>query len=552
MAPLIIGRFAYLIGLFNIFSNSIRPFKSSAKRLENYLPLFVNSTAFATAIFTGIVLIILARSLIRRKRRAWNLAVLILCINLISDFFRYYRHPVQLVLSGGLLIALLIWRKDFYAISDPTTKLAPLVGFLISLVIAFTAGIFIIYFRHGSQLAEGNSFGEVILTVILGLVGIAGPAEFTSDRISDVVGVSLATLGVFTLIVPLFLFFRRVAPQPKQSPEDTDLIQKLIRHDSDQDSLGYFATRKDKSVIWSGNKKAGIAYRVQNGVMLASGDPFGEFSLWPEVIDKFLIEAKLHAWTPAVMGASDLGGEVWVEKAGMLAIDIGDEAIITTKDFTLEGRPMANVRQMVNRIRRKGYSTWSKRWSDLSIEEKNELKILAKKWRYGVAERGFSMSMDRFGEVIDSNCFITVAVLEGKIKGFLYFVPWGDNRISLDRMMRENQVDPGVTELMIVDTVEFGKLNGITHISLNFAAFRSLFERAEKISAGPIVRTMRNIIRFFSNWFQVESLYRFNAKFQPQWQTRYVLYPKAKDLVSVAWAALRAERFISGFGRRGN
>ena len=61
--------------------------------------------------------------------------------------------------------------------------------------------------------------------------------------------------------------------------------------------------------------------------MLASGDPFGEYSLWPEAIENFLAEAKLHAWTPAVMGASDLGGEVWVEKVGMLAIDIGDEAL---------------------------------------------------------------------------------------------------------------------------------------------------------------------------------------------------------------------------------
>ena len=128
----------------------------------------------------------------------------------------------------------------------------------------------------------------------------------------------------------------------------------------------------------------------------------------------------------------------------------------------------------------------------------------------------------------------------------------GLRRERLDRMMREKNVDPGLTELMIVDTVEFARENRITHISLNFAAFRSLFERADKISAGPVVRTTRNIIRFFSNWFQVESLYRFNAKFQPQWRTRYVLYPKSKDLVGVAWAALRAERFISGFGRRGH
>jgi lysyl-tRNA synthetase class 2 len=283
--------------------------------------------------------------------------------------------------------------------------------------------------------------------------------------------------------------------------------------------------------------------------MLASGDPFGEYSLWPETIEKFFEEARLHAWTPAVMGASDLGGEVWVEHGGMLAVDIGDEAIINVKDFTLEGRPMANVRQMVNRIKRKGYTTKTMRWGEVDSIQQAKLRELSKTWRYGVAERGFSMSMDRFGESIDSDCLITITELEGDIKGFLYFVPWGENRVSLDRMMREKGTDPGVTELMIAETVVYAQENNITHISLNFAAFRNLFERADKISAGPIVRTTRNIIRFFSNWFQIESLFRFNAKFQPEWRTRYVIYPKSTDLIRVAIATLRAEKFIGGFGR---
>ena len=331
------------------------------------------------------------------------------------------------------------------------------------------------------------------------------------------------------------------------SDEDIEIVRKLIRHDTDQDSLGYFATRRDKSVMWAANKKAGIAYRVQGGVMLASGDPFGEYSLWPDAIDAFLAEAKLYAWTPAVMGASDRGGEVWVEHAGMTAFEIGDEAIIKVKDFTLEGRPMANVRQMVNRIKRKGYSAYSTKWADLDPKIRIELRGLAKKWRYGAPERGFSMSMDRFGEDIDGETIITIAMLGDEIKGLLYFVPWANDGISLDRMQRERGTDPGVNELLIVQSVEWARENKIEEISLNFAAFRSLFERAEKISAGPVTRGSRNLIRFFSNFFQVESLYRFNAKFNPEWQTRYLVYPKTTDIAKIGWAAIKAEQFIGSF-----
>ena len=545
--PIWIGRLTLFLGILNVAANVFRNFQPVANRLNSYAPLLVNSTAFSTALFTSLILILVARGLARRKRRAWNMTIIILVLNVTAELFRIHIHFIQLIVNLSLLAILVIFRKEFYAISDPTTKRQPFVIFFRILFLTIFSGIFLIYFRHGNQLIGNPNFIDVLQTVLRGLVGVSGPIEFTSTTVSHTVDNTLGALGIFTIILPLWLYFRRVRPITTTTSEDLEQIKELIKHDTDQDSLGYFATRKDKSVVWTQNKKAGIAYRVQGGVMLASGDPFGEFSLWPDAINEFLKIAREHAWTPGVMGCSDRGGEVWVEHAEMIAIDIGDEAIIKVSEFTLEGRPMANVRQMINRIARKGYTTTTTKWTDVDSETKNRLRKLAQEWRYGVAERGFSMSMDRFGEDEDHNTCITIAYLGGEIKGLLYFVPWTTDGLSLDRMQRERGTDAGVNELMIADTVAWSKTNGITHISLNFAAFRSLFERADKISAGPITRGTRNLIRFFSNFFQVESLYRFNAKFQPEWETRYVLYPRATDLPKVAWAALRAEKFISGF-----
>ena len=547
LIPLILGRIAYLAGLFNIFSNSLHHASARISKLTSYLPVFIHSTAFATQTFTGVAMIILGRGLIRRKRRAWVLSLIIFSINIASDLFRISRHPAQLIIAGLFILMLVIFRKEFYAVSDPQTKWLPLVGFLLAFLVMFSIGVLVLLNRHRDSFVGNPSAWNIVVTVVEGFLGISGPIEFISQRTSDYVETTLAALGFFILLVPLALYFRRVKPLTKMSDEDIEIVRKLIRHDTDQDSLGYFATRRDKSVMWAANKKAGIAYRVQGGVMLASGDPFGEYSLWPDAIDAFLAEAKLYAWTPAVMGASDRGGEVWVEHAGMTAFEIGDEAIIKVKDFTLEGRPMANVRQMVNRIKRKGYSAYSTKWADLDPKIRIELRGLAKKWRYGAPERGFSMSMDRFGEDIDGETIITIAMLGDEIKGLLYFVPWANDGISLDRMQRERGTDPGVNELLIVQSVEWARENKIEEISLNFAAFRSLFERAEKISAGPVTRGSRNLIRFFSNFFQVESLYRFNAKFNPEWQTRYLAYPKTTDIAKIGWAAIKAEQFIGSF-----
>ena len=548
--PKWIGRVTFLVGLFDILANVSRRFRAPVSKLNNILPVFLNGTALATAIFTGLILMILARGLSRRKRRAWILALIILGVNLATELFRTNHHPVQIGLSIASIIMLIVFNKSFYAKSDPSTKLQPLFGFGLAVAVFFVTSLALLKFRSHDEIIGSPSFKNIFLFIVEGFVGVTGPLKFTSERATDVIAFTLGTFGVFIVVVPLWLYFRRVKPIPTMSNEDMQIVRKLIKHDLEQDSLGYFATRRDKSVIWAGNKKAGIAYRVQGGVMLASGDPFGEYSLWPDAIAEFVKVAEEHAWTPAVMGCSDRGGEVWVEHAGMIAIDIGDEAIISVKDFTLEGRPMANVRQMVNRIKRKGYSCTTHKWSDLEESTGVQLRKLAHEWRYGVAERGFSMSMDRFGDDEDPDTYITIAWLEGEIKGLLYYVPWTTNALSLDRMQRERGTDAGVNELMIAETVEWARTNDKAYVSLNFAAFRSLFERADKISAGPITRGMRNLIRFSSNFFQVESLYRFNAKFQPGWETRYVLYPRASDLPRVGWAALRAEKFISGFRSR--
>ena len=548
--PLILGRFTYLVGLMLIASNIIPLVRRTSTRLGKFVPVFLDSTATATTIFIGFILIVVARGLIRRKRRAWWIILILLFINLISTLFKFHIHAVTSIFSLSLILILIYFRNEFYAISDSLTRLAPLYAFLSSFIVVNILGILLIVLKHKAQILFNPSFSDIILEVLAGLVGVSGPITFASSHTATAVSTTLATLGFGTIVFPLLFFFRRVNPISKISSDEVNNIKQLIKRNNDQDSLGYFATRKDKSVMWSNNKKAGIAYRVQNGVMLASGDPFGEYSLWPEVIQNFLECARIHAWTPAVMGASDLGGEVWVANADLQAIDIGDEAIIDVEKFTLEGRPMANVRQMFNRIKRKGYETQTNKFVEFPIEIQNELRHLAKKWRYGHSERGFSMSMDRFGESEDSDCVISIVKLEGEIKGFLYFVPWMQNRLSLDRMQRDRNSDPGINEYLIVSTTQWAKDNNYTHISLNFAAFRSLFERADKINAGVRLRTTRNLIRFFSNWFQVESLYRFNAKFQPEWCTRYVLYPKSTELFQVGWAALRAEKFIQGFRTR--
>ena len=160
----------------------------------------------------------------------------------------------------------------------------------------------------------------------------------------------MGALGFVTVLVTAYLFLRPAKPQGRLDGNDAARIRALLDRHGESDSLGYFALRNDKSVIWSPTRKSCIGYRVLSGVMLASGDPLGDREAWPGAIQAFLDMAARHAWVPAVVGCSEQGAEIWCRSGDLTALELGDEAVVNVADFSLQGRSMRNVRQMVTRV----------------------------------------------------------------------------------------------------------------------------------------------------------------------------------------------------------
>lgn len=542
--PKWLGRFMALVGVFNVAANIFRPFKGAAHKIDSYSLVYVNSTAFSTSLISGLLLILLSSGIRKRKRRAWNISVILLAVGIAAEAFRYKVHLEHVSIDLVTLILLVIFKDQFYAKSDPRTEKHPILGLLIGFVTFFAIGVLLLLFRHSNSIIGTPSFIEILQTVLYGFVGISGPVKFASERVNDTVFATLLAFGIATFSIPIWLYFRRVKPINQISLDEAAKVKEIVLKNPQSDSLSYFSTRLDKSVMWSDSGTAGQSYRVQNGVLLASGDPFGHYSLWGEVMDKMISLADEYAWTLAVMGCGERAGELWIKKTGMNALHIGDEAIIETKNFTLDGPQMKNVREMNNKTRRLGYEVEAKSVSELSDEERELLKAKAIEWRYGAKERGFSMALDRFMNPLDDHETYVLARKNGTLLGFMSFSPWGKSGFSLDRMLRSREADTGVNELIITKAVEYAREHKIEYISLNFAAFRSIFEEAERISAGFWLRIKRDALRYFSKWVQVESLYRFNSKFQPEWNPRYLIYPGPTKLIEIGLAVGKAEGFI--------
>src|SRR6476469_3625500 len=205
---------------------------------------------------------------------------------------------------------------------------------------------------------------------------------------------------------------------------------------------------------------------------------------------------------------------------------------------------MRAVRQAVTRARRAGATVRIRRHRDLSSEEMAKVIERADAWRDTETERGFSMALGRLGDAADGDCLLVEAIQNDAVVAMLSLVPWGNNGASLDLMRRSPQSPNGTIELMVSELCLQAEHISVSRISLNFAMFRSAFEEGAQLGAGPVARLWRALLVFFSRWWQLETLYRSNMKYQPQWVPRYACYEDARLIPRVGVASVIAEGFL--------
>lgn len=521
--------------------------------VDEFFTPYLLTAGFASALWS----FVMAVTLRRRKRASWILNLVLSGLFLVfmallmtdPEFSRHGLNWFSLVMTGLFVAALITGRREFYAKGDRANpRLATLVAAGGLLVTSLIAGLLVTATNEAADAAR-STFWDRWLYGFMRLISISVDEErYPGVSTPSWVNVFINVMSTALLLLVVYAAFRARRATDPLTGEDEERLRALLARHGDRDSLGYFALRREKSVIWSPSGKAAVTYRVVGGVSLASGDPIGDPEAWPGAIEPWLTEAREHGWSPAVMGASEEGGTIYA-RHGLNALEIGDEAIVDTGEFTLDGRAMRTVRQAYNRVKRAGYSVTIRRHEDIPEAEMAELLRRADDWRDGATERGFSMALGRLGDPGDGRC----VMLEchdgnGELRALLSFVPWGPKGLSLDLMRRDRDSENGLMEFMVIELLQQAKGLGITQVSLNFAMFRSVFERGSRLGAGPVLRIWRSLLSFFSRWWQIESLYRANAKYRPIWEPRFMLFEKSSDLLRIGIASARAEGFLEAPG----
>jgi lysyl-tRNA synthetase class 2 len=413
---------------------------------------------------------------------------------------------------------------------------------ILGISVTFLVTVAMLIFVRPAGTAVGWDRLQAVLFRGLGETG----RDYREDLVSVPAWVPTVTsaLVTLTMLAVVTVFLRYAKDTTSWSGRRELEIRRLVHRYGAADSLAYFATRRDKSSIFSPDGEAVIAYRVSSGVSLASGDPIGNPESWPQAIKAWKEDATRFGWIPAVLAASTEGARRYAQQ-GLHVMALGDEAILDAHSFTLADKSLSAVRAAVQHARKAGLTADIAYQAQIRPEELAKLLHDADRWRHGETERGFSMALNRFGDPGDGRILFVQARNEaGELVGLLTFVPWGPAGLSLDVMRRSPDAPHGVTELMVSHLMGSAQRLGIRWVSLNFCMFRRVYSQAAEFGAGTFTRLNSSFLGLLDRFWQLDRLYRANRQYDPRWEPRFICYDDRVGLPQIVVAVGSLEGFL--------
>ena len=328
-----------------------------------------------------------------------------------------------------------------------------------------------------------------------------------------------------------------------------------------------------------------VNYQLTRKVAVVLGDPVCAPEAREQTTRSFLDFCALHRWRVAFYQASPERLAVY-RSLRLRAFKMGEEAILYPQTFTLQGSALANVRTSCRRAEREGVRI---QWYEgvPPLEGMQHLEDISRVWLDQKAgkqatERGFGMG--RVDELTESaeraemiaaistpapvlplaapRLLTAVAKMgTGQPCAFVTFTPiygclaseamvpgrqsemqgWG---WTLDLMRRVRNAPPGVMELLLVRAMERFRLCGAHRVSLGLVALAD--SRQEMTVAG------RALASFVTDRMALlrssRTLFAFKQKFDPCWESRYLVANTTLGLPNIVRAALQL-RNSSGDGQ---
>lgn len=535
-----------LVSIYSVIGDSL-PERTAL--LQRIFPLEFLHLSRSLVLLIGFVLVVSSINLVRRKRRAYWVVIVLGCASIVFHLTKGIDYE-EASMSAALVLVLVYARRHFTVRSGPPNlRLAVLrTGLAAFLVLGY--GVSAFWLLEKSEFGVNFHIGDA-LAHTLAIMSMVGDPQLTPQTpyAEWFVG-SVYSLTFAAIFYAGFAFFRPVAYRLRTLPNTLARAAAILREHGSS-SLGFFTVRPDKSFYFSPSGRSYVAYRVGNGYAVALGDPVGPADDLEAAARGFIELCRDNDWGVAIHQAPQSSLDMY-RRLGLRAIRIGDEAVVDVTAFTLEGSARKRLRATVRRFEREGYR-FVVYPVPVDTRVLDQAKEVSDEWLElpGRRERGFSVGVFDTSYLAQTP-LVAVVDARGRMIAFANRIPsYRAGEATIDLMRHRRDAPNSTMDFLFCKLFEACRAEGFRSFSMGLAPFAKLGEGETATREEHAVRAVLSRLDFV---FSFEGVQRFKAKYASSWEPRYLVYQNplrlpAAGLALAAVSELKQPAHTGGWTR---
>ena len=517
----------FILGLVNIISVITPPL---ANRLEiGKIYLSENTMHFSKilTLIAGILLVVTSAYLLRGLKRGWYFALILAVISFFGNLLKALDYE-EAIVSLIILFFLIVSRKEYIL---KTNRKYMKLGF--SWLVGLFAGVLLFnflsfYFIDQRHFGIDFTWTESVYYTIHSFLlfqdnGLTPQTGFARDfeYINYFLGIISWLLLIFSVFNVKQLLFT------EESSNNFEEAENLVKTYGTS-SLDFFTLSKEKQLFFSEDEEGFISYNVANSLAFVLEEPVCEERNKKNMIQEFENYCKKNG-LKSVYYRIDEQSLFLFESFKKQKLFIGQEAILTTESFKLEGKERKSLRNGLNTLAKKGYT------SDIiycpqSEEILNEIEHISNEWlkEFDKQEMVFSQGMfDRME--IEKQDLIILKNQDEKIEAFINIIPdFAPDECTYDLIRKTVDAPNGSMDSLIVKLIEYAKIKNKKYINLGLTPLGGM--KQPDNTAEEIMNFVYNRVGSFKHY---QTLRDFKEKYADQWENKYLIYGTDFDLLQI-------------------
>lgn len=529
---LLVALITALNGLVGIIEPLCERLVQHPRIFEIVVPYGVYHWSRSLGVLFGFMLLFLAMNLVQRKRVSWFVAQFILVISLIVHLVRariesksdsdFTLQSLIFAVAPILLNIALLWiyRKNFSVRSEIRkirTGALFVAGTLLSALIYGTAGFFLL---DPKDFGINFQFSDALIRTLREFSLIGNPDLTPHTRQAAWFLDSLRLSGCIAGVFALYSLFRPIEYQLRTKPAERKLCEEILDKHG-KDALDHYKVLSDKSYIFSGDRDALVAYKTELGVAVALGDVVGKDESLPAFLKAYVAWCHENGWMVSFMQTGERHLDLYKERS-LDVLKVGEDAVVHLDKFASETIKKKDFKNRVKKFEKDGFS-FELLKPPHSEDTLDKLQVVSNAWLSlpGRRERCFSLGMFDRQELKNENVYAVFA----KDKSIIAFVnqvrSYADGEASIDLMRHQHEVPNGTMDYLFVKLLLALHTAGYKKFNLGLAALSGVGESAE---ANMHEKAVHQIYEHMNRFFSYKGLRRYKDKFDPTWESRYLIY----------------------------